>query len=143
MSQSKHTPGPWVKYDSPPQLTDARLYRSTVVSLKMALKGMPTPTYKQTVKNTKTIGGNLMAITFGRTKMEAEANANLIAEAGTVATEFGLTPRQLLDQRNEMLEALEFAPIVSEYNTCESFIKAYETWRDRYKIPAIIKATGE
>ena len=37
---------------------------------------------------------------------EAYANARLIAEAGTVATETGLTPRQLAEQRAELLEAL-------------------------------------
>jgi hypothetical protein len=40
---------------------------------------------------------------------EREANARLIAEAGTVATETGLTPRQLADQRAELLEALTSA----------------------------------
>lgn len=35
------------------------------------------------------------------------ANARLIAEAGTVATETGLTPRQLAEQRAELLEALQ------------------------------------
>lgn len=37
---------------------------------------------------------------------EAETNAKLIAEAGTVTNECGLTPRQLLDQRNELLGTL-------------------------------------
>lgn len=35
---------------------------------------------------------------------EAIANAELIAEAGTVTNESGLTPRQLLEQRDELLE---------------------------------------
>lgn len=34
------------------------------------------------------------------------ANARLIAEAGTVAHETGLTPRQLVEQRAELLHAL-------------------------------------
>lgn len=34
------------------------------------------------------------------------ANIALICEAGTVANEIGLTPRQLADQRAELLEAL-------------------------------------
>jgi hypothetical protein len=41
------------------------------------------------------------------TQDNIEANARLIAEAGTVATETGLTPRQLADQRKELLEALQ------------------------------------
>ena len=40
---------------------------------------------------------------------EAEANAHLIAEAGTVYHETKLTPRQLLAQRDELLKALKVA----------------------------------
>jgi len=39
----------------------------------------------------------------------AEANARLIAEAGTVAHETGLTPRQLAEQRDELVKALQWA----------------------------------
>ena len=39
-------------------------------------------------------------------KEEAEANAQLIAEAGTVANETGKTPRQLADDNKLLLEAL-------------------------------------
>jgi len=49
------------------------------------------------------------AIAFGRTPEEAQANARLIAEAGTVAHETGLTPRQLAEQRDELLAALKEA----------------------------------
>lgn len=38
---------------------------------------------------------------------EAIANAKLFAEAGTVANETGLTPRQLAEQRAELLIALK------------------------------------
>lgn len=38
---------------------------------------------------------------------EAKEMAAFICEAGQVANETGLTPRQLLEQRNELLEALE------------------------------------
>lgn len=38
---------------------------------------------------------------------EARANARLIAEAGTVYHETGLTPRQLAEQRGELVAALE------------------------------------
>ena len=38
---------------------------------------------------------------------EAEANAELIAEAFNVTNECGLTPRQLFEQRNELLDVLE------------------------------------
>ena len=42
-----------------------------------------------------------------RDDFEAEANARLIAEAGTVANETGKTPRQLADERDELLKALK------------------------------------
>ncbi len=38
---------------------------------------------------------------------EDRANAELIAEAGTVTNECGLSPRQLKEQRDEVLEALK------------------------------------
>lgn len=38
---------------------------------------------------------------------KAIANANLIAEAFNVVNECGLTPRQLAEQNNELLEALK------------------------------------
>jgi len=37
---------------------------------------------------------------------ELKANAELIAEVGSVANQTGLTPRELLAQRNELLKAL-------------------------------------
>lgn len=43
----------------------------------------------------------------GNSKEEAEANVNLICEAGNVANETGLTPKQLLEQRDELAKALE------------------------------------
>ena len=50
-----------------------------------------------------------IAYTPQTTNPEARANAELIAEAGTVANETGLTPRELLNQRNELLEVLKYA----------------------------------
>lgn len=38
---------------------------------------------------------------------EREANAKLIAEAGTVANETGKTPKQLAEENHEMLKALQ------------------------------------
>ena len=42
-------------------------------------------------------------------KEERQANRDLIAEAGTVANETGLTPRQLLEQRDELLKVVKSA----------------------------------
>jgi hypothetical protein len=47
--------------------------------------------------------GNPLAETY------SDGNAELIAEAFNVATETGLTPRQMVEQRNELLEACERA----------------------------------
>jgi hypothetical protein len=44
------------------------------------------------------------------------ANAELLAEAGTVANETGLTPRQLADQRAELLEKLQ--RLVAMHDDC-------------------------
>jgi|GEM_PF-1988205 len=40
-------------------------------------------------------------------KPNAKENADLIAEAGNVANETGLTPRQLLEQRDELLRIVK------------------------------------
>ena len=42
-----------------------------------------------------------------------DANAKLIADAGTTASKCGLLPSELLEQRNELLEALEY--LLNEY----------------------------
>lgn len=44
----------------------------------------------------------------GKHETEQRANADLIAEAGTVAHETGLTPRQLAEQRVGLLAALKW-----------------------------------
>ncbi len=40
-------------------------------------------------------------------QLEKEANAQLIADAGTTANKCGLLPSELLEQRNELLETLQ------------------------------------
>lgn len=59
-------------------------------------------------------------VSYMPTQSEAEANAQLIAEAGTVANECGKSPRQLLEERNELLKVLDLlvddaTDIVREY----------------------------
>lgn len=55
----------------------------------------------------------IATVDFG---MDQEANADLIIEAGTVANETGLTPRQLLDQRNELIGVLD--ELANGYEGC-------------------------
>ena len=68
--------------------------------------------------------------------MSAHTPARLIAEAGTVATETGLTPRQLADQRAELLAALECVMdrLVDRHEKDDAAIQARA---------AIAKARGE
>lgn len=53
---------------------------------------------------------NLVADCFwlgeGRTKEEAEANAKLMTESLNVSNECGLSPRQLLKQRDDLLASI-------------------------------------
>jgi len=75
--------------------------------------------------------------------VEDKANAKLIAEAGTVTNECGLTPRQLLEQRNELLEALkEISKGEGRYDM-DKLIHASNTIEDMKNIAkeAIKKAT--
>lgn len=50
-----------------------------------------------------------IAVACGGMDGATESNAALIAEAGTVANETGLSPRQLADQRAELLDGLTLA----------------------------------
>lgn len=65
---------------------------------------------------------------------EVKANARLIAEAGTVLHETGLTPRQLAEQRAELLEALCDCREALRRNGCMQELKIVDT--------AIARATG-
>ena len=73
---------------------------------------------------------------------ERDANAALIAEAGTVTTETGLTPRQLAEQRAELLEALRgimhYAGMGA--SVCDVYTKEEPAFIAAYA--AIAKATG-
>lgn len=78
---SKHTPGPWhIRAIPQGMMAD------------ICIEGKPEP-----VATTAFLGWS---------KSEMEANARLIAEAGTVATETGLTPRQLAEVNRELVELL-------------------------------------
>lgn len=77
----KHTPGPWEV--------------DTAHEEGCGIAVIPGPT------------GGSVAEVYGDNKKQQKANAQLIAEAGTVATETGLSPRQLVEQRDDLLKALE------------------------------------
>jgi hypothetical protein len=55
-----------------------------------------------------TIGSPICKVSPHHSETETDrANAELIAEAGTVTNESGYTPKELLEQRDELVEALE------------------------------------
>ena len=70
-----------------------------------------------------------ISIVFGTEVNETKANAELIAESFNVANETGLTPRELLNQRNDLLEALQFClnnvNSISEWATASFLEKRY------------------
>lgn len=89
--QTKHTPGPWV-------VTDIQRGHGFDMGYPMPHRliadcGCVSVVTQQT--------GNIAL------REHSEANARLIAEAGTVASETGLTPRQLAEQRQELITALK------------------------------------
>jgi len=75
--------------------------------------------------------------------LEAEANAALIAEAGTVAHETGKTPRQLAEENRELLKALK-----SVTDELEARLALVEGTQEEYSaltraFHAIAKAEGK
>lgn len=102
MAQSKPTPGPWTAdtgYSLHGSARDDMMdYRCSV--------DMPAPFSENEYGGFEHFETQTGAIALGRTPEEAQTNARLIAEAGTVAHETGLTQRQLAEQRAELLAAL-------------------------------------
>ena len=81
MTDTKATPGPW-RYD----------------------QGLNVLAGKRVVANC-----NSFTSSDDDTRPENTANARLIAEAGTVCSETGLSPRELAEQREELLGACQVA----------------------------------
>jgi hypothetical protein len=88
--------------------------------------------------------GTQVACSYYGATPEGQANAALIAEAGTVHHETGLTPRQLAEQRQELLEATRMA-LVELRTYCEHYEDETSQWVARAESvlsAAITKATG-
>lgn len=83
---SKPTQGPW-------RVAPSSSYRGSEINIDAGPNGT----------------GGFICVAGHRGDLEAEANAALIAEAGTVLYETGLTPQQLREQRDELLAALKDA----------------------------------
>lgn len=68
------------------------------------------------------------------TSVDATANMELLVEAGNVANETGLSPRQLLEQRNELLKACKAIQL--------SIGMIEHNWKWNYKdaMPKVIEA---
>lgn len=49
---------------------------------------------------------NIVSKITPETQIESKANAEIIAEAGTITNQCGFSPKQLLEQRDELLKAL-------------------------------------
>ena len=94
---------------------------------------------------------------MGRSREENEANAALIVEAFNVATETGMTPRQLADeikeaisgikhlheQRAELLAALKNTPLPSTMGTAAEHFDRFYAWYHSRVLPAITKAESQ
>ena len=91
---------------------------------------------KIVVKGKNTI--TLVATDFGSDD-ELEADAKLIADAGTTANKCGLLPSELLEQRNELLDALKRV----EKSINEQDLNSRFGHTILYVREAIIKAQGE
>lgn len=54
--------------------------------------------------------------------------------------------RELEEERARVqlsAKALRAAPIVSQFNSAEAFLQAFETWRDTHKLPALAELDKE
>lgn len=133
-AQNAHTPGPW-RYEPAAGHAYNCIRGSESAHIRGNLDIPGTNSWSDQI--CENLGGDTPTI---------RANIALICEAGTVATETGLTPRQLADQRAELLEALR--QIVTRYvelvnsGDCGS-------WNPENELEvmdaraAIAKATGE
>lgn len=100
-TKPKHTPGTWKAHHIPETVVEDGVVKPT--------EGMKRVVHAQRHDELGRRVTQFVAEVFEQAAHpeQGEVNAQLIAEAGTVATETGLTPRQLAEQRQELLQALE------------------------------------
>ncbi len=117
--RSKPTPGPWVVYDVNPVIVLADRY---------------------------SVGGFAVATCHPVRKVtqeQAEANARLISEAGTVHHETGLTPQQMREQRDELLALLKVAlTCIGECHSYRSHLHFKEEKQIKDALERISKVEG-
>lgn len=105
---------------------------------QMSFKG---PYVKVNAGGALMIFDGLVAVVGGLDEKQARANANLIAEAGNIANETGFTPRQLADQKAELLEAckvlskhldnvmsINLCIGISDTSRCKHFSEDMDIW---------------
>ena len=68
---------------------------------------------------------------FFAVEKEAKANAELIADAGNTAQKCNLLPSELLQQRDELLAALD--KMINTWHTTETDIKEYRSLINKIK----------
>jgi len=110
----------------------------------MKLRPTPGPLEAAGIYVRTAYDGRFFVAECGTNTAHGESDAILFAEAGTVYQETGLTPRQLAEQRAEILEAFMFLVKEEDAFTAESGLnfpdqisRAVEKAR-----AAIAKATG-
>lgn len=97
-------------------------------------------------ENSDAINTNPTVATIGsafRSREETQANAKLIADAGTTASKCGLLPSTLLEQRDKLLDALQqmqidlnilqsnFRQIEKVDSRAEGMVEVIQNWIDR------------
>lgn len=78
--------------------------------------GIDYPTIESTSEECRTNPTIASVVSSFRSREEALANAQLIADAGTTISKCDLLPSELLEQRNELLQALKLMKLCSNYD---------------------------
>ena len=126
--KQEHTPGPWIMVENGANDFITIEGRGSVVHQE-DLGGIPDE-----------------MSSAGRERLidELFANARLIAEAGTVAAETGKTPRQLADERAELLQLVELLLGDVDYMiTCSEGLKQLAWMRHAKAIRRVLKKAEE